>query len=446
MEKTLLQRLDTDMDAELARLIGLFRENKAPIFNSYMKEHFRIAKSKPDAFANHPPVLAISLGGTNLKLMIAGMKNGTMLVEHVRATQIPAHPVEFTEFFDEILVRDEYIKNYLGRSENTYVGFSFPMAIFDGVPFHPTKVPNLKGVIVRDMNDLSQKFNFGRNFDTYLKDRGFHPVELFYQSDGIIAHHGAVTLCDTELEDSTTLIICGTGMATGDEENYIQLGIAEITDNDEEIYPASETENHQYQYAMAGKGLFGLMGRCIGIATEEPGSHLAGHDLREYFTDSQGSKTTVQIWESSLEGCMPEDDAKKISDRVGPEAYAELQQIAGKIVERVIGSIANSVVATIVKMGPAANREGHLVFFEGSVVNNRNILPRVKAEIVRRINNTALYRRMGVPQPFLPDMGRTLKPLKACEGLPEALLADVDITLIGAASSVMAETCLRKQG
>jgi hypothetical protein len=235
-------------------------------------------------------------------------------------------------------------------------------------------------------------------------------------------------------------------MATGDEENYIQLGIAEITDNDEEIYPASETENHQYQYAMAGKGLFGLMRRCIGIAAEEPGSHLAGHDLSEYFADSQGSKTTVQIWESSLAGGVPEDETKTIADRVGPEAYAELQQIAGKIVERVIGSIANSVVSTIVKMGPAVNKKGHLVFFEGSVVNNRNILPRVKAEIVRRINNAGLYSRMGVPQPILPDMERTLKPLKACGELPEALLADVDITLIGAASSVMAETCLRKQG
>jgi len=446
MKKTLLQRLDTDMDAELTRLMGLFKENKAPIFNSYMKEHFRIAKSKPGAFANHPPVLAVSLGGTNLKLMIAGMKNGTMMVEHVRATQIPAHPTEFTEFFDEILVRDEYIKNYLSSSENTFVGFSFPMAIFDGVPFHPTKVPNLQGVIVRDMKDLSEEFNFGKKFEIYLKDRGFHPAELFYQSDGIIAHHGAVALCDTELEDSTTLIICGTGMATGDEENYIQLGIAEVLDNDEEIYPAAETENHQYQYALAGKGLFGLMRRCISIKSEEPGSRLAGYDLSEYFVDSQGSKTTVQIWESSLTGEKPEGAAKTISERIGAEAYAELQQIAGKIVGRVIGSIANSVISTIVKMGPAENQKGHLVFFEGSIVNNKYILPRVKAEIVRRINREELYGHIGVPQPFLPDMERTLKPLKVCRGLPEALLADVDITLIGAASSVMAETCLRKQG
>ena len=445
MEKTLLKRLDTDMDAELARLIGLFRDGKAPVFNSYMKEHFRIAKSKPDAFTNHPPVLAVSLGGTNLKLMIAEMKDGIMLVEYVRATQIPSHPVEFADFLDEILIRDEYIRNYLNGGQDTYVGFSFPMAIFDGVPYHPTKVPNLNGVIVRDMKDLSSEYNFQNKFDAYMKDRGFHPAELFYQSDGIIAHHGAVALCDMEFEDSTTLIICGTGMATGDEENYIQLGIAEILDNDEELYPAADTENHQYQYAMAGKGLFGLMKRCIRLKSEEPDSRLPGHDLSEFFSDSGGSKTTVEIWESSLKGGTAEGTAKTIFDRVGTQAFAELQQISGKIIDRVIGSIANSVISTIVKMGPAANGKGHLVFFEGSIANNSNILPRVKDEIIRRIGNTGLYKSLGVRKPHFPDMGRTLKPLKASGGLPESMLSDVDITLIGAASSVMAETCLKKK-
>ncbi len=443
MEKTLLQRLETDSDSELLRLIGLFQKNEAPVFNSYMKEHFKIAKSKPTAFINHPPVLAISLGGTNLKLMIAGMDNGGMLVEHVRAMQIPSRPVDFYEFFDELLLRDEYIKNYLSNCKDACVGFSFPMAIYDGVPYHPTKVPNLNGVIVRDMKDLSQEYNFGRKFDAYMKDRGFGQVKLFYQSDGIIAHHGAVSLCDTGKDDSTALIICGTGMATGDEENYIQMGIAEIIDYDEELYPATETENHQFHYAVAGKGIFGLMKRSILLKSKEPGSYLAGNDVQEFFADSQGSKTTIEIWESSLPGEKPEGTAKKIHDRVGAEAYAEMQQIAGRIVERTIGSIANSVIATLVKMGPARNGKGHLIFFEGSIVTNSHILPRVKDEIVSRIKKAELYDRMNVPQPIEPDTERTLKPLKANMGLPEAMLSDIDITLIGAASSIMAETCIR---
>lgn len=442
MEKVLLQRLYTDMDSELTRLIRLFQENKAPVFNSNMKEHFRIAKSKTDAFINHPSVLAISLGGTNLKLMIAGMDNGSMVVEHVRAMQIPSSPVGFYEFFDEILLRDEYIRNYLCNNENASIGFSFPMSILDGVPYHPTKVPNLNGVIVRNLKDLNQDYNFKRKFDAYLQDRGFQ-ARLFYQSDGIIAHHGAVSLCDTEIDDSTVLIICGTGMATGDEENYIQMGIAEIIDYDEELYPAAETENYQYHYAVAGKGLFGLMNRCILIKSKEPGSRLAGYDLQKYFIDSPGSRTTVQIWESSLPGEKPEGMAKKIHDQVGAEAYAELQQIAGAIVERTIGSIANSVIATIVKMGPARNNKGHLVFFEGSIVTNSHILPRVKAEIACRIKKAELYSRMNIPQPHEPDMGRNLKPLKAYKGLSETRLADVDITLIGAATSVIADMCIR---
>jgi hypothetical protein len=443
MEKTLMQRLEIDLDMELIDLIGLFINNRAPVFNAFMKDHFKIAKCKPEKFVNHPPVLAISLGGTNLKLMIAGMNNGRMMVEHVRTMQIPSRPVDFYEFFDGILIRDEYIKNYLSNTENTYVGFSFPMAILDGIPYHPTKVPNLNGIIVRDVKDLSQDCNFKKKFDIYLKDRGFHPANLFYQSDGIIAHHGAVSLCDMDMDTGTTLIICGTGMATGDEENYIQMGIARMLDYDGILYPADETEDYQYHYALAGKGLFGLMRRCILIKSKEHGSRLAEHDVSEFFMDTQGSKTTVQIWESSLPGEKPEGAAKEIYDRVGVDAFNEMQEIAGKIVERCIGSIANSVIATIVKMGPALNGKGHLVFFEGSIVTNKHILPRVKAEILRRIGQAGLYRRMGVPQPFVPDMDRTMKPLKACKGLPESILSEVDITLIGTASSVMAEMCIR---
>lgn len=443
MEKTLLQRLEIDMNLELIELVELFKEGSAPVFNAFMKNHFKIAKSKPEAFMSHPPVLAISLGGTNLKLMIAGMDNGRMMVEYVKTMQIPSSPVDFYEFFDNILVRDEYIENYLRNTENTYVGFSFPMAILDGIPYHPTKVPNLNGVIVRDLKDLSQDFNFKKKFDIYLKDRGFHPAKLFYQSDGIIAHHGAVSLCDTELDTSTTLIICGTGMATGDEENYIQMGIARMLDYEEKLYPADETEDYQYHYAVAGKGLYGLMRRCIQIKSKEPGSRLAEHDVSEFFIDAQGSKTTVQIWESSLSGEKPEGAAKEIHDRVGVDAYAEMQEIAGKIVERCIGSIANSVIATIVKMGPALNGKGHLVFFEGSIVTNKHILPRVKEKILYRIGQTWLYRRLGVHQPFVPDMERTMKPLEACKGLPRSMLSVVDITLIGTASSIMAEMCIR---
>jgi hypothetical protein len=443
MEKTLLQRLEIDMDMELIKLVGLFKKGKAPVFNAFMKEHFKIAKSKPDAFVNHPPVLAISLGGTNLKLMIAGMDNGSMMVEHVKAMHIPSSPVDFYEFFDDILIRDEYVKNYLSNTENTYVGFSFPMAILDGIPYHPTKVPNLNGIIVRDIENLNQDCNFKKKFEIYLKDRGFHPAKLFYQSDGIIAHHGAVALCDTGPDTGTTLIICGTGMATGDEENYIQMGIARMLDYDEKLYPADETEDYQYHYALAGKGLFGLMRRCILIKSKEPDSRLAEQDVSEFFMDAHGSKTTVQIWESSLPGEKPEGEAKEIHDRVSADAYAEMQEIAGKIVERCIGSIANSVIATIVKMGPSLNGKGHLVFFEGSIVANKHILPRVKEKVLHRIGQAGLYGRMGVPQPFAPDMGRTMKPLKAYKGLSESMLSVVDITLIGTASSVMAEMCIR---
>lgn len=443
MERLLIDRLKYDADADFLKLAGFFKAGTAPIFAAGMKKHFEIAKQKPQRFLNHPPVLAISLGGTNLKLMIASMKNGNMCVEYVKSLKNPSKPTDFYEFFDDLIVKDEQVYNYLSKSGETYLGFSFPMAVIDGVPYHATKVPMLNNVILRDINKLNQDWNFEVNFEKYLKSHGLPPVKLFYQGDGIIAHHGAVSLCDVGHDDSTTLVICGTGMATGDEENYIQMGIAPMLDDDEQLYPASETENYQYHYASAGKGLFGLMDRCISIKTAESGSLLGNYNLHKYFSDAEGSKTVVQIWESSLPGEIPKDDALSILNEVGKEAYSELQHIASLIVERVIGSIANSIVVTIVKMGPAQNGKGHDVFFEGSIAVNSSILPRVKQEVLRRIRNTELYRKLGVPQPYMPDMDMTLKPIIGENGITASELRDIDITLIGAATSIIADRCIK---
>ena len=441
MIKTLSERLSFDRDAELIRLVKLFQKGEAPLFYSGMKPHFQIAKQKPDRFRNHPPVLGVSLGGTNLKLMIASTEEGIMKVEHARSMHIPSEPTDFYTFFDDLLINDRQVKKYLERENETFIGFSFPMAIIDGVPYHPTKVPDLRGVIARSMNEVNEKLHFEKNLMNYLKSRGLPPAKLYYQSDGIIAHHGAVSLCDVRPDDSTTLIICGTGLASGDEENYIQMGIAPIIDSDEELYPAADTENHQYHYAVAGKGLFGLMDRCIRIKSRETGSRLGQFDLHEFFRDADGSKTAIQIWESALTGGVPEDDAAKIAQIVGEEAFSELQEIAALMIRRVIGSIANSVVATIVKMGPAENGYGHDVFFEGSIAVNRHILPRLKREIAELVGRTELYRELGVPQPFQPDMDKNLKPL-ASEEMNRSVLSDIDITLIGSVTAAMANDCL----
>ena len=75
-----------------------------------------------------------------------------------------------------------------------------------------------------------------------------------------------------------------------------------------------------------------------------------------------------------------EDNAARIYKTITNEAFAELREIAKMIANRVINSIANSVVITIIKMSPAENRHGHAVFFEGSIAVNRHILPRLKKE------------------------------------------------------------------
>jgi hypothetical protein len=239
------------------------------------------------------------------------------------------------------------------------------------------------------------------------------------------------------------LLICGTGLATGDEQNYVQMGIAEILAADDALYPPSETENRQLHYAVAGKGLFGLMRRAVELRAAGVGSAVAGLDIGRHFASGDDSRTVIEIWSSGLgNGAL----TRTLQARLGVRSAAamrELQEIAGWIMRRAVSSIANTALATIVKMGRAGNGRGHLLFFEGGIATHPDVLPRVKGEIAERAGRASIYAATGSEAPLVPRMECELKPLAAGPGVSSAELAEVDISLIGAVTSMMAEECRR---
>ncbi len=434
---TLLERLACDGDKEFLRVSRILLSGQGPVFHAGMERHFEVAKRKPPSFTEHGPVLAVSIGGTNIKIMLASMRRGHMVAHHVRLMSIPDKPTGFDAFFDDVLIRDEAVFRYLSGAPEPAIGVSFPMAVIGDVAYHRTKVPTLNGVIARDFERDAPTHDFRRNLADYLVRRGLPPAALFFQGDGIVAHHGAVSLSTLSPDDKSSLIICGTGMATGDEENYIQLGIMDILDGDEELYPALETENHQYHYAVAGKGLFGLMDRAIRIKSREKGSLLGRYDLSPFFSSSVDTKTVSDLYKTTL-GLERTEPVGRIRTMVGEQAFAELQAIAKAIMERAARSVANSFVATIVKMKPAVNGKGHKLFFEGSVCVDPCMLPRIKRHIVEIIRDKRLFDLLGEPQPYIPDMEATISEVLAADSAVR--IKPVDVTLIGTASMIMAHT------
>ncbi len=441
---TLEQRFAYDADNELVTMNRMIAENRAPIFFADMDDHFRIAKAKPQRFRDHGPTLGISLGGTNTKAMIASMRGGSLVVEHVQSRKNPEKKTPHTEYLDGLLMADETVKAYLrGPGLRNGLGFSAPMAVVDGVPFHRTKVPTVEGLIERNLPMDKETYRFEANFTRYLASRGYARIPTWCQGDGIVAHHGAVSQFDLDPDDKSVLLICGTGLATGDEQNYVQMGIAEILGPDDTLYPPGETENRQVHYAVAGKGLFGLMRRAIELRAAEAGSALAGLDLGRHFASGDDSRTVIEVWSSSLgDGAL----ARALRDRLGVRSAAamrELQEIAGRIMRRAVSSMANTALATIVKMGRARNGKGHFLFFEGGIATHPDVLPRMKSEIVERAGRASIYSVTRSEPPLEPRMECELKPLVAGPGVSSADLAEVDISLIGAVTSMMAEECRR---
>jgi hypothetical protein len=440
MNSTLKRRLSIVPEEELKKFLVMFKEGLMPEFNAGMTSHFRIAKEKNEKFSNHPRALGISVGGTNAKTILASMRGGSMVVHHVSAALNPLEKIHVYDFFNKVLLEDPVFAEYLKNTPRPAVGISVPTRVLGGIPFHETKVPTIDGLMARSQSQMTDEYNLSKSFAKYLKMNGLGDVSLFYQADGIVAHHGAVTRCDMTVDDRSTLFVCGTGMATGDEEAYIQNGIIPMLTGDEELFPSAATENYQIHYATAGKGIFSLMMRAIRIRAAEGGSALKGYEgtLEPFFGGNPATRTVGLLWAASL-GAAVIDDAKKIKDIVSPEAYGELEILAGWIMNRCVQSMAATTVATIAKTGRAPSGRGHIIFFEGSIANDTFAHPRLKVEIKRLIENTDMYLSCGMEPPLLPEMNVRYHPVLAGEGLSAADMAKVDLTALGAVSMAMAE-------
>jgi hypothetical protein len=441
MIKDLIGKLGVDPDKDMKRLLNAIQNNQVSILPTGMKKHFEIAKLKPAGFKEHDTVLGISIGGSNTKVILASMKAGRMVVHHLSARMNPSSKTFYTDYFDNLLFEDAQVRDFMNHSEGLCLGISIAVPVIDGVPYHKNKIPTIDGLIARDYEKDAPAHHLRENMFNYLKEKGVNCKSFFCQFDCIVANHGGASLCELEPDEKTLLLVCGTGLATAIEEHTVSIGMVDAYDSeldDEMLLPFDLTEGHQYQYAVAGKGLYALMARAIGIRSREAGSKLRYNDPDSYFKTAYDTRTVVEIWENTL-GCGIGAKAEEIFKAVGTEAFSELKDIAAAIVERAITGLANCAVAAICA-DSAGNNRRHTIFFEGSIALNNNILPRVKNEILRRIGTSQAFDELNFCRPQVPFMDKALLPvLAAGRSVSEKELQQVDLTVKGVITSVISE-------
>ncbi len=442
MKKELLElqsRLIPDMNWELEDFICRFKENRMPSTYSAMEKHFQIAKIKPPSFTDHKKALAISMGGSNTKIMLASMKQGLMYVDYVRAMENPQDKLDYKDFFDDLLLKDKVICDYLQNDPCPEIGISIPMQLKEDCPLHATKLPFLQGMIARNLDEIGENLSFSRNFKEYMASRPFSSdYRFFYQSDGIVAHHGAVSLSDVAVEDKTVLCICGTGMANGDELHYLPMLLINNLPDDEELYPAEETENHQLQYAVSGKGIYNVMKNALKTIVKMGNSSLDGKNLEEFFRSSRDSRKVFELYQHAEDPSYTSPYISPILEAAGTEGEEELLEIAKMIVHRVCGTLANCIYSTMLSMNAPQKDGVFQIFMEGSIARN----PCVKKLVFEKLHERIKEKHPGLDGRVMktelvedPD----LKPLQRAGSCTQEELHSVDTTLVGAVSMVMAE-------
>lgn len=443
--KDLIARLRVDPDKDLKRLLKAIDNNGVSILPTGMEKHFEIARLKPAGFRDHDTVLGISIGGSNTKVILASMKGGRLVVHHLAARANPLSKTHYADYFDTLLFQDKAIREYMNNSKDLCVGISVAVPVIDGVPFHRQKIPTIEGLIARDYERDAATHNIYENMRAYLKDRGAGARSLFCQFDSVVANYGGASLSELGADEKTMLLVCGTGLAAAIEQHTVSIGMADVFDktiDDDTLLPFDLTEGHQYQYAIAGKGLYSLMERAVRLRAREAGSKLRSFDPAVYFKTAYDTRSVVELWESTL-GHGIAGKAKEILSEAGSGVFSELQDIASAIVERAVTGLANCAAAAI-HADSSAGGKPHTVFFEGSIALNENILPRIKNEIIRRIDSSPSYDELNIPRPPVPLLCKTPMPVISDNaGISERELQQVDLTVKGAVTSAIAEDILK---
>ena len=279
-------------------------------------------------------------------------------------------------------------------------------------------MPNIDGLLARCPADFTEDMNFHNNMQCYFSSRGMKMPWLYYQADPIAAHIGGVSqVVGLKPGEQTFLLVCGTGMATADEQISRAISRTPIMTMDEELFPKEETEGYIYESGCSGLLFYGLMRRAINLRKKEPGTALQTFPAEQHFASSNDSALVSWIWESTIdEQAFRHERLQELRAAVTKEAFSELQTLASLLMQRLHITLANAILATAVKMNRDRGFHPYYVVFEGNVALNPHSFPEIVREVPKRLQNTALFAELGVPVPVVDLVQRPMREVFFCAG------------------------------
>ena len=414
-----------DAVAEYHRLSRALREREARVLDSGLQRHFDAVAERRHLGGGDRPVLALSVGGSTTKLMIGRAVANQIVPEHVRVAPNPPEPIPVDAYLDGWLMSDPVVRGYLAEPDAA-IAVSVPVLVIDGVPYHPSKVETIDGLVCRNEPVDTSRFHLGRNLAAFLAGSGLPAASVCYQSDGVLAHLGGVASDRQAGAAPTMLLVCGTGMATAIDAQFVLVGMAEVLHEfDAVLYPPAETEQGQYQYLIAGKGLYGTYRRRVeqqgGLRATVPG------DIAACFASAADSRRVIDLWQNGAAAALPADVASRLSQA----DCSRLGALAAETMEHGAAALACCIAATLDAASDAADRRTpHRVYLEGSIARHAG----VRAGIDRWLDHLLSGKAADGPaRPLLvPD-----------EDLELPANTDVDLSLVGTAALAMAHRVIR---
>ena len=336
--KQVMERLKQlcDGNEDLRRLLTAYLQDDSNDYERHSAEHFLLVRKRDERYMNHGPVLGLSFGGSNTKLILASTKDGVLQVHHMRALKSPAEKIHLYDLLDELFLEDPVVRNYL-EGENPVLSVVIPVMIGeDGIPQHPTKMPNIEGLLARKPEDFTEEMNFHNNMRRYFELRGKKMPWVYYQADPIAAHIGGVSqIADLDPEESTFLLVCGTGMATADDHISRVISRTPIMTMDEDLFPKDETEGYIYESGCSGLLFYALMRRAVNLRKKESDTELGSFQTERFFASSNDSVLVCRLWESTLDKeTFLDEKLCELKEAVSKEAFSELQSIATVLMQR----------------------------------------------------------------------------------------------------------------
>lgn len=446
--KLLRERLRYRGEEDFRRLLHTYLQEDSFDYNRKIRPFFDCVRGELPACMNHKDeVLALSIGGSTTKLMLAGTAEGQMQISHLVVVKNPTILTHFYDFLDALFLKDPCVRRYLETAKSPSLCVTLPVMIGeDQIPFHPVKIAYITHMLARNDAEMTEELNLGNNLRRYFCSRRIRTPLLYFQSDPVIAHLGGLFQLVQKPKDARTLLlVCGTGMATADDNYQRVISRLRMMDFDEGLYPEEFTEGYVYETACSGKGLFDIMRRAIRIRAKEPDSQLQPENLEPYFSDLYDSVTVAKIWESSIDPDFCDETVCRIREAVGAAAMTELEEIAGMIMDRVIGSLANAILVSAVKIDREEGKGRYFLLFEGSIALDPYIHPRIKEVLQSRLKEPSLFIQANMDPPEILFEKCAYKPLLFSESVPLELKPKVDITLIGTAVAAVVREVLARE-